>query len=102
MNDEAVEGGAEDAIVVISVDEARVRHCLFGFNSVHDPLVEVCGGYVPRLGAEEHVVAVVDLGEMVERPALLRVWQCVCTKTNASKLVQFAALWADNWKESIL
>lgn len=56
-----------------------MSHRLIGFNTIHDSLVEVSGGNVPGLGAEEHVVAVVDLGQVIEGASLLGVWQCICT-----------------------
>lgn len=108
LDDEAVEGGAEDAVIVQAVEKLGVGNGLLGLDAVHDALqrrrrrsgrdhpvqgqrragpdgskrrlshlVEVGGGHLPSPAGKVDVVRVVDLGEVVERAALLGVGQGV-------------------------
>jgi hypothetical protein len=38
LDDEAVEGSAEDAIIVVAVDQQWVSHCLISAHTVHNSL----------------------------------------------------------------
>ena len=66
-----------DAVVVKAVDQHRISHRLLGANTVDDALVEVRGRNVPRPRREQNVRAVVDLGQVIERSTLLRIWKLV-------------------------
>mmetsp|Transcript_38901 Transcript_38901/g.110107 ORF Transcript_38901/g.110107 Transcript_38901/m.110107 type:complete len:231 (+) Transcript_38901:767-1459(+) len=77
LHHKAVEGSAEDAVVVVAVDEVGVGNGLLRLHAVNDALVQVGGGHLPGLGGKEDVGRVVDLGEMVEGVALLGVGQGV-------------------------
>ena len=75
LDAEAVQHGAEDAVVVEAGGQHRVQVGLFGRLAVDDALVEVGGAKAPDATAEHDVVAVVHLGQMVEGAGLLRVGQ---------------------------
>ena len=66
LHNETVECCSEDTVIVVTVDEHGVGHCLVSLDTVHDTLVQVCCGDVPCLCAEEHVGRVMDLTQVVE------------------------------------
>ena len=68
-----VEDRAEHAVVVEARGQARVELGLLGVGSVHHALVQVGRAQAPDPTAELDVVAVVDLGEVVEGARALGV-----------------------------
>src|SRR5664280_1487241 len=66
LDTEAVEDGAEDAVVVEPGGQVGVEAGLFGLVAVHDALVEVGGPETPDAAGEHDVVAVVHLGQVVD------------------------------------
>src|SRR5487761_1815889 len=73
----AVEHGAPNAVVVEARGELGVEGGLGGGDAVDHALVEVGGTEVPDPAGEIEVVAVVDLGEVVDGPRLLGVEHAV-------------------------
>jgi len=71
LNNEAVEGCAEDGIVVEAGHEPWIEIGGLGLDAVDDALVEVGGANAPNPAGEHDVVAIVDLAEVVERAGLL-------------------------------
>ena len=77
LDAETVEDRPEHAVVVEPGCEVRVKRGLLGHLAVHDALVEVRRTDSPDATGELDVVAVVDLGQVVEGPRPLRVRQDV-------------------------
>ena len=73
LDAETVEHGAEDPVVVETGGQVGVQIGLTGLLAVDDPLVQVGGPQSPDPTGELDVVAVVDLGQVVEGAGLLRV-----------------------------
>jgi hypothetical protein len=67
LDAEAVQRGAEDVVVVESVHQPRIPARFRRGRSVDHALIEVGCPDSPRAAGEVDVVAVVDLGEVVER-----------------------------------
>src|SRR5919106_2257467 len=74
---EAVEGGPEQLVVVETGEETLVEPGLRRLDAVDDALVQVGRPKPPHPAGEVDVVAVVDLGEVVERAGQLREGQGV-------------------------
>jgi hypothetical protein len=70
---EAIEHRAEDLVIVKAVDQRFIQGDFVGHGSIHDALVQIGGACSPDLAGEHHVVAVVDLGEVIKRPRLLGI-----------------------------
>ncbi len=77
LDAEPVENGAEHAVVVETRGQVRVEVRLARLLPVDDALVQIGGPQSPDPTGELDVVAVVDLGQVVEGPRLLRVGQGV-------------------------
>jgi len=75
LHAESVEDGSEYFVVVEAIDEALVEGHFIGHRPIDDALVEVRGAQPPNPGCEHHIVAVVDLGQMVEAARLLGIGQ---------------------------
>ena len=58
-------------VVIEAVDQGFVERRFVGHGAVHHALVQIGGAQAPDLAGEHDVVAVVHLGEVVERAGLL-------------------------------
>ncbi len=71
LRTETVEHRTEDFIVVKAVDESFIQRNFVGHGSIHHALIEIGGAQPPDLTGEHDVMAVVHLGQMIERTRLL-------------------------------
>ena len=71
LDAKAVQGCAENLVVVETGRQTIIQLRFIGGNAVHNSLVEVGGTQLPDLASESDVVAVVHLAEMIERAGLL-------------------------------
>ncbi len=74
---EAIEHGAENFVVIKSVDERFIERDFVGDGAVDHALIEIGGAQAPDFAGEHDVVAVVDFGEVIEGAGLLGKWQNV-------------------------
>src|SRR5207245_2975081 len=70
---EPVQDGAPDVVVVEALAQLRMQVRLIRAGAVDDALVEVGRPQPPRAAREHDVVAVVDLGQVIEGTRLLRI-----------------------------
>src|SRR5271170_2402367 len=68
---EAIEDGAENFVVIKTIDERFIERDFVGDGAVHHSLIQIGGAQTPDFAGEHDVVAVVHLGEVVERARLL-------------------------------
>src|SRR5271155_1657626 len=70
FNAEAIEDGAENFVVIKTVDERFVERDFVGDGAVHHALIQIGGAQAPDFAGEHDVVAIVHFGEVVERAGL--------------------------------
>jgi len=68
---EAVEYGAENFVVIETIDECFVERDFVGDGAVNHTLIQIGGTQAPDFAGEHDVVAVVNFREMVEGAGLL-------------------------------
>src|SRR5271155_2684149 len=68
---EAIEDGAENFVVIETIDERFIERDFVGDGAVHHALIQIGGAQAPDFASEHDVVAVVNFGEVVERAGLL-------------------------------
>src|SRR6185437_10552267 len=71
LHTEAVQGRAEDFVVVETCRQIWIERGLLGFHAVNDALIEIGGAQAPDSTGKVKIVAVVDLGEVIEGAGLL-------------------------------
>src|SRR5579885_3139768 len=71
LHAEAVEHRSEDVVVVEAVDERFILFDFLGHGAVNNTLVQVGGAQAPDFAGKHNVVAIVDLGKVIERARLL-------------------------------
>jgi len=71
LHAETVQNGSKDVIVIETVDQRFIQHHLVGNSSVDHSLIQIGGSKPPYLAGEHHVVAVMNLGEVIKRSRLL-------------------------------
>ncbi len=77
LDAEPVQRCAEDLVVVQSVNQRLVALGLSCDRAIDHALVQIRSPQPPDLAGEHDVVAVVDLGQVIERPRLFGVWQSI-------------------------
>ena len=77
LDAEAVQHRSKDVVVIETVDQRFVQHHFVGHGAIHHSLIQIGGAQPPDLAGEHHVVAVVHLGEVIERARLFGIRQHV-------------------------
>src|SRR5580658_5365108 len=89
FNAEAIEDGAENFVVIKTIDERFIESDFVGDGAVHHALIQIGGAQTPDFAGEHDVVAVVHFGEVVEGAGLLGKWKEVLAAVMFDRDVAF-------------